>query len=126
MDRRVRGLGFRRSLGLDYKEHHMGIGTVSENRKNTATDRTPGTFRGLSVGALIFGALGGVFYWWVPLGMVFSLTGLLLGIVDGILARRRSLDYRLAIVAVLLSIAALTLDIVIAYLGFQTLSFGGQ
>ena len=88
-----------------------------------ATDSTPKTLRGLSLSSLIFGVLGGGFYWWVPLGMVFGLTGLMLGFVDWTMARRRSLDYRLSIVAVLLSVAALTLDIVIAVLGLQTWTF---
>lgn len=88
-----------------------------------ATDSTPKTLRGLSVSSLIFGVLGGGFYWWVPLGMVFGLTGLMFGFVDWTMARRRSLDYRLSIVGVLLSVAALTLDIVIAVLGLQTWTF---
>ena len=88
-----------------------------------ATDSTPKTLRGLSLSSLIFGVLGGGFYWWVPLGMVFGLTGLMLGFVDWTMARRRSLDYRLSIVAVLLSVAALTLDIVVAVLGLQTWTF---
>ena len=89
-----------------------------------ATDSTPKTLRGLSLSSLIFAVLGGGFYWWVPLGMVFGLTGLMFGFVDWTMARRRSLDYRLSIVGVLLSVAALTLDIVIAVLGLQTWTFG--
>jgi hypothetical protein len=90
------------------------------------TDNIPSTVRGLSVSALIAGALGGVFYWWLPMGMVLSLTGLMLGIVDWIMARRRSLDSRFSIVAMFLSVATLSLDIVIGILGLQTLTFGGQ
>ncbi len=80
--------------------------------------------RGLCISALIFGGLGGAFYWWAPLGMVMSLTGLLLGFADLTMARRRSLNYRLSIVGILLSAATLTLAIVIACLGLQSVTFG--
>lgn len=56
--------------------------------------------------------------------MVLSLTGLLLGLADLAMARRRSLNYRLSIVGILLAAATLSLDIVIAYLGLQTFTFG--
>jgi hypothetical protein len=82
------------------------------------------TLRGLSISSLIFGALGAVFYWWLPLGMVLSLTGLMFGFVDWTMALRRSLDRRLSIVAMFLCVATLSLDIVIAYLGLQTVTFG--
>jgi hypothetical protein len=101
------------TLAFDDKEHNMD------------TYNAPSTVRGLSVSSLILGVLGGVFYWWLPLGMVLSLSGLLLGFFDWTMARRRSLDYRLSIVAILLSAAALALDIVIAVLGLQTVTFGG-
>jgi hypothetical protein len=89
-----------------------------------ATERIAGTLRSLSICAIVFGMLGGVFYWWVPLGMVLGLTGLLFGFIDWTIARRRSLDFRLSIVAMLLSAATLGLDIVIAILGIQTVTFG--
>ena len=63
-------------------------------------------------------SIGG-FHWEVS-----SLTGLMLGFVDGMMARRRSLDFRLSIIASVLSVAALALDIVIATLGLQTVTFG--
>lgn len=85
-----------------------------------------GTIRRLSVTSLIFGALGGAFYWWVPMGIVFSLIGLVFGFIDATIARRRSLDFRLSIVAIFLAAATLTLDVVIAVLNLQTWTFGGQ
>jgi len=87
------------------------------------TEPTPRTLRGLSIGSLVFAVLGGVFYWWVPLGMVMSLTGLVLGFVDWMMTRRRSVDFRLSLVAILLSIAALALNVVIIYLGLQSVTF---
>jgi hypothetical protein len=91
-----------------------------------STANAPKTLRGLSVGSLILGLLGGLCYWWLPTGIVLSLAGLLLGFVDWTLARRRSLDYRLAVVAVLFSLGALCLCIVIALLNLQVVTFGSQ
>ncbi len=84
----------------------------------------PESIRYISVSSLIFGVLGGASCWWLPMGMVFSITGLLFGFVDRTMARGRSLDSRLSIVGMLLSVAALSLDIVIAVLGLQTVTFG--
>lgn len=86
--------------------------------------RTSSGLRLVSISALIFAFLGGAFCWWLPLGMVFSLTGLLFGFADWMMARRRSLDFRLSIIAVVLSIVALSLDVVIAVLGLQKVTFG--
>ena len=90
------------------------------------TEKLSGKLRGLSLAALVFGALGGVFFWWVPLGMVLSLTGLLLSFFDWTKVSKRSLDSRLSIVGLLISAATLALDIVIAWFGLQTLTFGGR
>jgi hypothetical protein len=90
------------------------------------TNREMQGLRALSLGSIILGLLGGVFFWWVPLGLVMSLSGLMLGFVDCISARRRPLDYRLSIAGLLVCAAALALDIVIALLGLQTITFGSS
>ena len=82
--------------------------------------------RGLSIAALVLALLGGAFYWWMPMGMVASLAGLTLGFADWTRARRRSLDYRLSIVAMLLALATLALNIFVAAYHLQTLTFYGQ
>ncbi len=89
-----------------------------------ATNNQSQALRGVSLASIIFGILGGGFFWWVPLGIVFSLTGLIFGLVDSFSARRRSLDYRLSIVGLVISVATLALGIVIAALGLQTVTFG--
>lgn len=89
------------------------------------TTQPPG-LRIFSIASILFGILGGVFYWWVPFGIVASLTGLILGLIDTVSARRRSLTYRLSIAGLLLSTATLILDIVIYALGKQTMTFGGN
>ena len=88
------------------------------------TEMKARTLRGFVVVSLIFGVLGGGFYWWVPLGIVLSMGGLLFGLIDWTMARRRSLNARLSIAAIVLSLATLTLDIVIALNGLQTWTFG--
>ena len=99
---------------------------ANTQQKTGAAGTTAGGLRSLSIVSLLCGLLGGAFYWWVPLGMVVSITGLMFGFVDWTLARRRSLDYRLSVLAMLLAVATLALDIVIAQLGLQTLTFGGR
>jgi hypothetical protein len=95
---------------------------IEEIAMNTGKE-TQG-LRSLSFGSIALGVLGIVFFWWVPLGMVASLAGLTLGFIDWESARRRSLDYRLSVIGLLVGAAALTLDIVIAVLGMQTITFG--
>ena len=56
--------------------------------------------------------------------MVFGLTGLIYSFVDLTIARRHSLDYRLSVIGLLLAVAVLCLDIVIAVLGLQIWTFG--
>ena len=86
------------------------------------TGKTTGTYRGLSISSLLFGILGMAFYWWVPMGMVLSLAGVTIGFIDGVMARRHSLDFRLGVIGVLLSAAAIALNIAIAVLGWQSVT----
>ena len=48
------------------------------------------SIRAVSGIALLFGLLGAGFYWWTPLGMVLSLTGLMLGVIGWVFAHRHS------------------------------------
>jgi len=96
----------------------------ADEEKDMDIEMKPQTLRGFVVVSLIFGVLGGGFYWWVPMGMVLSMAGLLFGLVDWTMARRRSLNARLSIAAIILSLATLALDIVIALNGLQTWTFG--
>jgi hypothetical protein len=58
--------------------------------KTVRTEQRSEGLRGLSVVSILFAVLGGVFYWWVPLGIVWALTGLVFGVIDWTRARRRS------------------------------------
>lgn len=89
------------------------------------TQNTSGALRGVGVGALMLGVVGAATFWWVPMGLVLSLAGLVVGIADCVMAGRRSLDRRLSFVAIVVSLAALALDATIAGLGWQTWTFGG-
>ncbi len=82
--------------------------------------------RRLNIISILLAVLGAAFYWWVPMGIVLCIGGLAFGFVDWVNARRRSLNYRLSIVAMFLCLAALTFDIVIALLGLQTITLGRQ
>ncbi|HZZ78427.1 MAG TPA: hypothetical protein VFE62_07900 [Gemmataceae bacterium] len=88
-------------------------------------NRTQSDIRWLSYASIGLGILGAVFFWWVPMGIVLSIAGILFGFVDWMAARRRSLDFRFAIAGVILSAAALAFCCVIAALGWQALTFGG-
>jgi hypothetical protein len=88
------------------------------------TNQTTQSFRALSLASILFGVAGGAFSWWLPLGMVLSLTGLVLGFIDWVASRRRSLDHRLALAGVAIGILTLALNIVIAALGLQLVTFG--
>ncbi len=85
----------------------------------------PRTQRGLSILAVVFGIVGGLFFWWVPMGVVLSLAGLLFGFIDWNAARRRSLDHSLSVIAMLISVVTFGLDLIVALLGLQTVTFGG-
>jgi hypothetical protein len=87
------------------------------------TYNTPIRTRGFGIGSLVFGLLGGAFYWWTPLGMVLSLTGLMLGLVGWLLARKLSTGFRLSVAGMLLSLATLILNWVIAGLGLEIIKF---
>ena len=97
-----------------------------DNETEMDTGLTRGDLRRMTITSILFGSLGGCFYWWVPMGIVLSLTGLTLGVADWSFARRRSLDRRLSLIGILLGLAALSLDLVIAFLGLQTVTFGGR
>ncbi len=90
------------------------------------SNKTQPNVRWISYGSVLLALLGGGFCWWVPMGIILSLAGLTLGFVDWTAALRRSLDQRFAIVGMLLSVAALIVDCIVYYLGWQILTFGGR
>jgi hypothetical protein len=87
-------------------------------------DKQPQSLRSLTVSSIIFGLLGGAFFLVGAAGIVLSLTGLLMGIADATVARKRSLDFRLSLAGILISAVALVVGIVIVALGLQLWTFG--
>jgi hypothetical protein len=81
--------------------------------------KVPVRTRGIGIASLVFGLLGGAFYWWTPLGMVLSLTGSLMGFVGWTMARRMTTGMRLSVAGMLLSLVTLVLNRVIAGLGLE-------
>jgi hypothetical protein len=84
---------------------------------------TTRSLRLLSIGSILFALAGGAFSWWLPMGTIFSLTGLVLGFVDWVSSRRRSRDFRLALVGMALAVLTLALTLAIAAMGWQTVTF---
>jgi hypothetical protein len=83
------------------------------------TYKVPLSVRGVGIASLCFGVLGGAFYWWTPLGMVLSLTGLVMGFIGWTYARPRTTGWGLTIAGMLLSLLVLILDSVVADLGLE-------
>lgn len=83
------------------------------------TYKEPVRTRGLGIASLIFGLLGGAFCWWTPLGMIFSLTGLVMGYAGGVMSRRMSTGLGLFLAGMLISLTTLILDLAIADLGME-------
>src|SRR5271168_5392993 len=99
--------------------HEQKVGEAME----TTTTSVPMSSRTLGIISLILGLCGGAFYWWTPLGIVLSLSGLLTGFIGWTFARRKTSGFAMVIGAMLICIAALILDTVIASLGLEFIQF---
>ena len=84
-----------------------------------AIESAPGRSRSLGVAAVVLGLLGLACYWWVPLGMVLSLTGLVLAIVGWVSSSRLGTSTGLIVAAFILCAAALALDLLVAVRGWE-------
>jgi hypothetical protein len=89
-------------------------------------ERTVGSpsARALGVVSSVLAVLGLAFYWWVPLGMVFSLSGLTAAFI-GWVSRRRRLAGASALLAVgtVLALIALGVDFGAVWLGLDRVRF---
>ena len=83
----------------------------------------PMRLRTLGVVSILLGLLGAIFYWWTPLGMVVSLAGLILGISGAIMARGGQARMELLLCGIVVSLLALALNLVIACLGLEVITF---
>jgi hypothetical protein len=88
------------------------------------TYSAPVNLKGLGIVSVLLGLLGGVFYWWTPLGMVISLAGLMSAFVGLTFVRRKkSSGFGLLIAGLVLCLAALILDCVVAGFGLEVVKF---
>jgi hypothetical protein len=85
------------------------------------TYKTPISIRALGITSLIFGILGAALYWWTPMGIVMSLTGLVTGFMGWTFASKRVPGVGLAIAGMLLCLASLILDSVVAGVGAEVI-----
>jgi hypothetical protein len=88
-----------------------------------ATYNTSVTTRGMGIFSLILGVLGMAFYWWVPLGIILSLSGVILGLFACFIGTPRINGFGVALAGLLVSAAALALDLIIGLLGLEIITF---
>jgi hypothetical protein len=79
--------------------------------------------QGIGLASLVFGALGLACYWYLPLGIVLSLAGLVLGITGWLLFSGRGGSLPLVLTGILISVVALVVDCVVAGLDLETFTF---
>ena len=84
-----------------------------------ANESVAGRSRSLGIAAVVLGVLGFACYWWVPLGMVLSLTGLMLAIIGWVSSSRLGSSTGLVVAAFILCAAALALDVLVAVRGWE-------
>jgi hypothetical protein len=82
--------------------------------------------RGVAISSIIFGLLGLFFCWLVPLGIIFSLTGVILGLAGWIMAARRTASVNWMIVGLVLSVIALIIGVAVANGNYQAIDLLGS
>jgi hypothetical protein len=86
-----------------------------------STYSTPGS-RGLALCSWLLSLGGLIFYWWVPLGMVLSLSGLTTAFIAWVQVPRHG-RRGLALGALLFAAAVLVADCLAVWYGLDTLRF---
>jgi hypothetical protein len=98
-------------------------GTRKKEGELMATQQAPARTQGLGLASIVFGILGGTFYWWFPFGTVLSLAGLIIGLFGWLITPFRARNHGFMVAGTLLSLAALCVDIWIAANGLETVRF---
>jgi hypothetical protein len=84
-----------------------------------AIESISGRSRSLGIAAVVLGLLGFGFYWWAPLGMVLSLTGLVMAIIGWVSGPGVGGMRRLIVAGLVISAAALAVDVFVAVRGLE-------
>jgi Na+/H+ antiporter NhaD/arsenite permease-like protein len=71
--------------------------------------------------AVLGGSLGLVFFWWVPMGILFSFCGLIAGLIGWLRSPQRPAAVGLLLWGVVLSLVVLGLDVFVAMRGLEAL-----
>ena len=74
--------------------------------------------------SLLLAILGLAFYWYLPLGIILGLAGLLFGFIAWLFATSR-FHFGIVIAGIALSLIALIFDVVAAGMGWETYIFSG-
>jgi uncharacterized membrane protein len=72
----------------------------------------------LGIAGSVFGVLGLLFFWWAPTGMILGLVGLLLGLIGLVQVRRESGNHAWIAAAIVVSLVAVAVGIVVAAYGW--------
>jgi len=78
----------------------------------------------LGIVSCVLAVLGGAFYWWLPLGIVLSLSGLASGFIGWVRSSRHGGMAVLLGCGMLLAVLALGVDVAAAWMNLVTIRFG--
>lgn len=79
--------------------------------------------RALAFTSFVLGIIGLALCWWLPLGMVVSLAGLVVGIIGLVRGPVHTTYRRLATLAALFCLAVLVFDLVLGASGWELVTF---
>jgi hypothetical protein len=86
-------------------------------------EATAPSARVLGIVSYVLAVLGLAFYWWLPLGMVFSISGLAAGFIGWVRRPRRTGLAVLLGCGMLLAVLALGVDLAAVWLDLVTVRF---
>jgi hypothetical protein len=87
------------------------------------TSNPPLNLRSFGITSVVLGLLGGALCWWAPLGVVVSICGFLTGFIGWSYSRRGTVEHRLLVGGMLVSLATLLLCCIVAALGLEFIRF---
>ncbi len=79
--------------------------------------------RALAFTSIVLGLIGLALCWWLPLGLVVSFAGLIIGIIGLIRSSVHTTYRRIAVVAALFCLAVVVFDLVLGANGLDLITF---